>query len=136
MTGNGRRHFRSRGAAVDHGDSAWRRLNISKAVRDAYDWYSRDRYKPGECYVDSDGLFALRYLGIVSAPVARQLVGDREHQIDTASETEQVVVFRIVEDNADSAVSFYTHTKSDADRGYSFIAITDLLPGCRRRPLR
>jgi hypothetical protein len=136
MTGNHRRHFRSRRVSVDHWGSARRRLNISEAVSNADDWYGRDCYKPGECYVDADGLFVLRYLGIVSAPVARQLVGDREHQVETASETEQVMVFRIVEDNADLAVSFYTHTKSDADRGYSFIAIADLLPGCRRTALR
>ena len=97
------------------------------------DWYERDRFVAHDLYVDADGLFVLQYLGIVSALVARKLLGDLEHQIDAVFATDPVMLFRVVEDDADFTVApfrhaiFYTHTKSDADRGYCFIAIADLI---------
>ena len=96
-------------------------------------WYERERFVVHDLYVDADGLFVLQYLGIVGALVARKLLGDLEHQIDTVFETDPVMLFRAVEDDTDFTVApcthgfFYTHTKSDADRGYGFIAIADLI---------
>lgn len=96
-------------------------------------WYERDRFVVHDLYVDADGLFVLQYLGIVGALVARKLLGDLEHQIDTVFETDPVMLFRAVEDDSDCTLApcthgfFYTHTKSDADRGYGFIAIADLI---------
>jgi hypothetical protein len=95
---------------------------------DLDDWYCRDFFTPGEWCFDADGLFKLQYVGSVSAQAACLLVGDhREHEIDSASGTEPVMLFRVVEDGADNVMgngaTYYTHTKSDANRGYHFIRI-------------
>jgi hypothetical protein len=102
------------------------------------DWHHRKRFSPGDWYVDADGQFKLQYLGIVTALLARQLVGDRDNQIDTADDTEPVMLFRVVVDEADARLShethfvYYTHTKSDADRGYHFIKVAGSVPTAHR----
>jgi hypothetical protein len=100
---------------------------------DLDDWYRRDFFTPGEWCFDADGLFKLQYVGPVSAQSACLLVGDRrEHEIDSASGGEPVMLFRVVEDEADDVLGdgaiYYTHTKSDANRGYHFIRIPGPLP--------
>jgi hypothetical protein len=129
MTGHDPPYGASRRTSVDHGASAWQTPDIStEDCGDVDDWYGRDRFTPGDSYTDADGLFVLQYLGIVSALVARQLLGDQEYEIDPAFDTEPVMLFRVVEDDAELTTKvhppskYYTHTKSDADNGYHFIA--------------
>ncbi|MEP7046912.1 MAG: hypothetical protein ABI949_09545 [Ilumatobacteraceae bacterium] len=90
-------------------------------------WYSRHRFVPGDVYVDADGLHALQYVGIVSARSALRLMADEEHQIDCDHDSESVVLFRVFDDKVDTAVTFYTHTRSDADRGYAFVVLADMV---------
>ena len=52
------------------------------------------------------------------------LTTTEEHTIEATDDTELVLIFLVVtEDHA--PVTFYTHTKADADNGYGFISLAD-----------
>jgi hypothetical protein len=96
------------------------------------DWYRRHSFAIGASYFDADGLSQLEYLGIVAARVCRQLLGHRADVVHTADDTEAVMLFRVVYDDdtatatSDNEVIYYTHSRSDADRGYHFIKVGDM----------
>jgi hypothetical protein len=95
------------------------------------DWYRRDSFTIGAVYFDADGLSQLEYVGTVTARVSRHLLGDRADEVHTANDVEAVMMFRVVDDDAaatassDDEVMYYTHSRSDADRGYHFIKVRD-----------
>jgi hypothetical protein len=71
---------------------------------------------PGGIYVDADGHQVLEYSGIMPAAAARALTG---------VETELVEAPDGDAPNRTSGM-FYTHTRSDADRGYGFIELVEV----------
>jgi hypothetical protein len=86
-------------------------------------WYSSEQFKPGQAYVDADGRFCLEYAGSMTASAARGLPGVPEQLVDSDEESERVLVFIVTH----GQTTFYTHTKRDADLGYSFISLADRL---------
>ena len=102
-----------------------------------HDWYSPEGFEFGEMYVDSEGELTLEYAGSVTARAAQGLITASADTIETSHDTELVLVFLVVDDD-DDAVTFYTHTKADADRGYGFISLADRpvdrFSGRRSRP--
>jgi hypothetical protein len=99
------------------------------------DWYGPDGFRPGALYADADGQLCLEYAGALTAGVARRLTGESD-VIDTDSDAEAVLMFVVVGDGP-LAGTLYTHTKSDADRGYGFTALeARLRTDCRRNPRR
>ncbi|MEO7370579.1 MAG: hypothetical protein ABIZ69_06945 [Ilumatobacteraceae bacterium] len=91
------------------------------------DWYWPQGFEPGAIYVDADGENTLEFTGVLTARAARGLTGISEGLLDTADDGERVLVFMVV-DHDQPEPMYYTHTKSDADRGYGFI------PSTVRRP--
>jgi hypothetical protein len=79
---------------------------------------------PGGIYVDADGHQVLEYSGIMPAAAARALTGV-ETELVEAPDGEPVLVFEVVAPNRTSGM-FYTHTRSDADRGYGFIELVEV----------
>ncbi len=102
------------------------------------DWYRPERFEFGELYVDAEGELTLQFAGTLTAKAARGLSANSDYTIEAADDSEPVLVFLVVSAD-DESVAFYTHTKTDADRGYGFISIadqpTDKLTG-RSRPSR
>ena len=66
---------------------------------------------------------ALEYAGVLTANAARGLV-DHPEFIETDDPTEAVHIFLLVT-NDDHTTPLYTHTKADADNGYSFVSLSD-----------
>jgi hypothetical protein len=88
------------------------------------DWYRPESFEPGEIYVDADGELTLEYAGIVTAKAARGLLAEDDQSIEVSDDTEPVMVFLVVTED-EGAVTYYTHTKADADRGYAFMSLAD-----------
>jgi hypothetical protein len=86
-------------------------------------WYSSEQFKPGRAYVDADGKFCLEYAGSMTASAARRLPGVAEQLIESDDEAERVLLFIVT----DGQTTFHTHTRADADLGYSFISLSDRL---------
>ena len=88
------------------------------------DWYRPEGFEFGEFYVDAEGELTLQFAGTLTAKAARGLITNSDCTIEAADDSEPVLVFLIVSAD-DESVAFYTHTKTDADRGYGFISIAD-----------
>jgi hypothetical protein len=78
---------------------------------------------PGDRYLDADGRYVLRYAGAVPAAYARALPGVVENFIEATSESEPVLLFEVV--SPEGTPPYYTHTRSDADRGYGFVKLVN-----------
>ena len=92
----------------------------------AVDWYSSEEFELGKTYADADGKFCLEFAGATIAKAARQLPGVRDQTIETGDEFEQVLVFIVR--GSQGPISFYSHTKADADVGYWFISYVEVVP--------
>jgi hypothetical protein len=92
---------------------------------DVLNWYSRSGLVPGRIYVDADGRQVLEYSGIMPAAVARALTDVATDLLEPTPDGEPVLVFEVVAPNRTSGM-FYTHTRSDADRGYGFIELVEV----------
>jgi hypothetical protein len=90
------------------------------------DWYSRNEFILGTEYVDADGEMCLRYAGVVPAGVAIQLPSITIGPLSKCDPCEPVLIFMLIQDGA--RVTFHSHTKADADIGYSFISLADGIP--------
>lgn len=88
------------------------------------DWYRPEAFEPGEIYIDAEGELALQFAGTVTARAARGLIANAEQTIEASDDLEPVLIFLVMTDDRD-AITFYTHTKADADRGYGFISLAD-----------
>ena len=92
----------------------------------ALDWYSSEEFELGKAYVDADGKFCLEFVGATIAKAARRLPGVRDQMIEVDGEFEQVLVF--VVRPCWGPISFYCHTKADADVGYWFTSYVEVVP--------
>lgn len=92
----------------------------------AVDWYSSEEFELGKAYADADGKFCLEFAGATIAKAARQLPGVRDQTIEARDEFEQVLVF--VVRGSRGPISFYCHTKADADVGYWFVSYVEAVP--------
>ena len=90
------------------------------------DWYSSEKFELGKEYADADGKFCLEFAGATTAKAARQLPGVRDQTIETGDQFEQVLVFIVR--GSRGLISFYCHTKADADVGYWFISYVEAVP--------
>ena len=88
------------------------------------DWYTADAFVAGCRYVDADARYVLVYAGVMSAAEARALPGVERDLVETQSDAEPVMVFRRVAVTGASG-EFYTHSRSDADRGYGFVGLVN-----------
>jgi hypothetical protein len=83
-------------------------------------WYT-DGFVPGGRYTDLDGLSCLEYAGVLTAEVVRRLI-DHPELVESTKPGGRVHVFATV---TDSGVVLYTHTRTDADKGYGFVRLPD-----------
>ena len=91
----------------------------------ALDWYSSEAFELGNAYADADAKFCLEFAGVTIAKAARQLPGVRDQMIEARDEFEQVLVF-IVRGSREP-ISFYCHTRADADVGYWFTSYVEVV---------
>ena len=89
------------------------------------DWYHPENFEPGQIYVDAEGELRLEFAGTLTAKAARRLVDD-DHTIVAGDDNEPVLLFLVVNDIEGDDVTFYAHSKLDADRGYGFVSLSDL----------
>ena len=90
------------------------------------DWYTRDAFTPGTEYVDADGAQCLQFAGLLPSRAALRLPGITEDLLATSDDSEPVLIFVLVQD--DVRLTFYSHTRADADLGYSFVSLADGIP--------
>ena len=85
------------------------------------DWYTREEFRGGAEYVDADGELCLQYAGTIPAGAAVHFPGITERLLATTDPTEPVLIFMLERDSG--RLTFYSHTRADADVGYSFISL-------------